>query len=228
VRQVQEWLCLQGINVTVDSGFGPATEAAVKGFQTRRGLGATGIVNQKTWDALVEPMTNAMTNIPPGNRSLGGVVVAYAEQHLAEHPREVGGQNMGPWVRLYTGGKEGSEWAWCAGFACFVLRQAAKALSVAMPLPYTLSCDSLAASAKERGLFVSGKPQPPSGLIPPGSLLLSRRTALDWVHTGIILASAAATFDTIEGNTNDAGDREGYEVCRRIRGYGAKDFVVIA
>jgi hypothetical protein len=35
------------------------------------------------------------------------------------------------------------------------------------------------------------------------------------------------TFRTIEGNTNDAGDREGYEVCARTRGYDKKDFVLI-
>ena len=34
-------------------------------------------------------------------------------------------------------------------------------------------------------------------------------------------------FDTIEGNTNDDGAREGTEVCARRRGYTAKDFITI-
>jgi len=33
-------------------------------------------------------------------------------------------------------------------------------------------------------------------------------------------------FQTIEGNTNDDGSREGYEGCQRVRGYASKDFIV--
>jgi hypothetical protein len=34
-------------------------------------------------------------------------------------------------------------------------------------------------------------------------------------------------FETIEGNTNDDGSREGYEVCRRFRSYQKTDFILI-
>lgn len=36
-------------------------------------------------------------------------------------------------------------------------------------------------------------------------------------HTGIIEAIDGDNLKTIEGNTNDTGSREGYEVCRKIR-----------
>lgn len=37
-------------------------------------------------------------------------------------------------------------------------------------------------------------------------------------HTGIVVkVNEDGTIDTIEGNTNDDGSREGYEVCRRKR-----------
>ncbi len=36
-------------------------------------------------------------------------------------------------------------------------------------------------------------------------------------HTGIIERIEGEYLHTIEGNTNDTGSREGYEVCRRIR-----------
>jgi hypothetical protein len=64
--------------------------------------------------------------------------------------------------------------------------------------------------------------------IPPGSIFLARATPSDWTHTGIVVESASESFETIEGNTNDDGCREGYEVCQRTRGYGSKDFVVFA
>lgn len=36
-------------------------------------------------------------------------------------------------------------------------------------------------------------------------------------HTGIIESVVGNLLHTIEGNTNDEGSREGYEVCRRTR-----------
>ena len=36
-------------------------------------------------------------------------------------------------------------------------------------------------------------------------------------HTGFIEKIEGDTLHTIEGNTNDTGSREGYEVCRRTR-----------
>lgn len=36
-------------------------------------------------------------------------------------------------------------------------------------------------------------------------------------HTGFVESVLGGNMTTIEGNTNDTGSREGYEVCRRIR-----------
>jgi len=231
VRGIQEWLSLQGQGVSIDGAFGPATEAAVRGFQTGSGIAVTGIVDTATFAALAEPLAAAITPILATEKTLNDMILAYANQHLARHPLEVGGQNCGPWVRVYMEGNQGTDWPWCAGFACFILRQAADALGKPMPFKRTFSCDVLASQAMAAGRFISaaaiakGKVQKED--IPPGSLFINRRTDNDWNHTGIAIAFHDDHFETIEGNTNDAGDREGYEVCRRIRGYGGKDFVKI-
>lgn len=227
VRIVQEWLSLHGASVAVDGVFGPATEEAVRRFQTRHDLRVDGVVGKHTYAALVAPMTAALAPITPNGRSLGRLVVAYAKQHLRWHPREVGGENAGPWVRLYMKGHEGREWPWCAGFACFVLGQACDALEVSPPIQPSFSCDWLAASAKERGVFLAERRRGTDGEPRPGSFFLIRRTARDWIHTGIVTDVRDESLDTIEGNTNDEGSREGYEVCRRVRGYGKKDFVLV-
>lgn len=226
-RLVQEWLCLHDVHVVVDGRYGPATAEAVRQFQVLHGLPQTGVVDRATFERLLQPLTTALTKLEVAGRSLGGLVVAYAEQHLAQRPREIGGQNMGPWVRLYMKGKQGTDLPWCAGFACFVVGQASSTMSVPTPIRMCVACDLLAADAKKRAIFLPEAELGSPSDIPPGSLFLSRRTPRDWVHTGLVVDARKETFDSIEGNTNDAGDREGYEVCRRVRGYKNKDFILV-
>jgi putative peptidoglycan binding protein len=225
VRLIQEWLCLQGQHIKIDGDFGPATEAAVKGWQTQQQLPASGGVDGATFDRLVAPMRAALAPLEPQGRSLGQLVVAYAQQHLQQHPREIGGQNKGPWVRLYMDGHEGEEWPWCAGFACFCLKQACRSLGVSLPIVPSFSCDSLAASAKERRIFLQEPSVTDRTKITPGGFFLVRRTSTDWTHMGIVVHAEREIHQTIEGNTNDDGSHEGYEVCARTRGYANIDFV---
>ncbi|MEV0491790.1 peptidoglycan-binding protein [Streptomyces atratus] len=54
VTAVQKLLTAQGFDAgAADGKFGPATRAAVKRFQTARGLAADGIVGARTWTALL-------------------------------------------------------------------------------------------------------------------------------------------------------------------------------
>jgi N-acetyl-anhydromuramyl-L-alanine amidase AmpD len=53
VRAVQSQLVSRGYSLTIDGDFGPATESAVKSFQTSRSLTSDGIVSKSTWNALV-------------------------------------------------------------------------------------------------------------------------------------------------------------------------------
>ena len=228
-RLAQEWLSLHGFHVTIDGQFGPASAAATRAFQQKKRRPVTGVVDRATFEALVAPMTAALAPLsPPANATLGRMVVAYARQHLAQHPREIGGQNMGPWVRLYMDGNQGPAWPWCAGFASFVMKQASATVSRPLPIKTSYSCDLLAAYATGAGCFCEGDARlVPTKAVKPGALFLNRRVAGDWEHVGIVVSAEPDVFHSIEGNTNDAGDREGYEVCQRVRGYKNKDFVLL-
>ena len=228
-RLVQGWLSLGGFHVAVDGEFGGTTEEVVAAFQTKRGLPVTGVVDGATWAALTAPMAAALRPIPK-RTSLGALVVAYAQQHLKQHPLEIGGPNSGPWVRLYTDGKEGAEYPWCAGFASFIVKQAADTLGVAPPVPRTLAVDVLAANAGSR--FVAGSSPGAQSRLKPGTIFMqlargSERQKYKYRHTGLIVKPGPTSMMTIEGNTNDDGSADGYEVCARTRTYGDMDFVVL-
>lgn len=226
VRRAQEWLTLSGHGVVIDGDFGPATERAVTAFQTRRGLVPSRKVDHETWAELTGPMTSVLRQRLDSSMPLGEATLVYARAHLQSAPREVGGANRGPWVRLYMRGHQGAEYAWCAGFVTFLMRQAADSMAAELPIAGSFSCDTLAAQAEEAGVLVVEADASPE-TVTPGSLFLVRRTAGDWTHTGLVVEADDDTFTTIEGNTNDAGDREGYEVCARTRSWTKKDFVLL-
>lgn len=225
-RLIQEWLILHGFRIVLDGEYGPATEHAVKQFQATNSLPVTGVVDNKTFTLLIQPLTRAMAPIQVvrGVTTFSGLIAAYAIQHLEQHPREVGGQNRGPWVRYYMDGNEGTEWAWCAGFACTVMKQACATLEIPLPIEPDVSCDVLAARAKKAGLFIPEKEA--GGKVRPGSFFLVRKSETDWTHVGIVMQAQEEVFSTAEGNSNDEGSREGHEVCELSRGYEGKDFIV--
>jgi peptidoglycan hydrolase-like protein with peptidoglycan-binding domain len=227
VKLVQAWLCLHDFKVVVDGDFGAATASQVRKFQAKRKLPVTGVVDEATYNALVQPMIAALSPLS-GRRALGPLVVAYARQHLKQHPLEVGGQNAGPWVRLYTDGMEGPAFPWCAGFATFCLQQASDTRGRPLPIGRTLACDEMARQAGDRLLR---RPRPSQrARIKPGSFFLKLAThgePFKYAHTGIVVRAGAETFASIEGNTNDEGSAECFEVCARTRGYTGMDFILI-
>jgi len=227
VKRIQEWLCLHGFHVAVDEDFGPATEAALDAFQRNmveedvlgREEWITGVVDDRTWAALTEPLRRVVEWERDPPLSPGAEIVACANAHLGSHPREVGKPNGGLWVRYYC---RGQEVPWCAGFATTVLGQA-----LGHDEWYTLSCDELAANAMAIGRFRRGD----DGNRPrPGDMFLIRTPGLsmvDWIHTGIVTAVGPDYFETVEGNTNLDGSREGTAVHARTRAFKPNvDFVL--
>jgi hypothetical protein len=230
VRRVQEWLKINGFATGVDGDFGPATETCVVRFQESRDMSATGEVDQKTWDLLVAPLQKALAPIQfAPNTTISEAVLRIAEQHRKQHPIEVGGDNRGPWVRTYLDGNQGAGWRWCAGFVTFVVKQACMELGQSLPIEGSFSCDSLAYQAKQAGLFVPGAKLETGNVawsdLGSAQIFLVRKTSTDWVHTGFSFEGVNTVFNTIEGNTNEDGSANGFEVARRTRAIPKKDFV---
>jgi hypothetical protein len=49
VRELQQWLVLDGAKIAVDGLFGADTERALRSYQRRHGLAADGVLGPKTW-----------------------------------------------------------------------------------------------------------------------------------------------------------------------------------
>ena len=229
--KIQSWLTLFSMwNTTattatgIDGDFGSATDQAVKNFQKAKGLTQNGIVDQATFDILCEPMEKAFeSNISGSN--LRQLVVNTANNHLKNHPLELvinNQSNMGPWVRAYMDGFEGTSWFWCMGFVQTIIDQAAsiqgKNFKTLMPLTY--SCDVVGTTGLQKGLlsrYTQVRNDP--SIVKPGDIFLLQKATNDWIHTGIITSVGTDTFETIEGNTNSGGSSNGNAVLKRVRNF---------
>lgn len=235
VRKVQEWLNLWkrydddwNISVGIDGDFGPNTLAAVLEFQKFRGLKTDGIIGNKTWRELTEPMRLAFTRINK-ELSIKELIVNYAKQHLKSSPREFK-QNEGTWVRAYMDGYEGRNYPWCMGFVQTIVDQAAftREEDLRDYMPKTWSCDVVGEHGLKHKRLIRNEDLRLSNDLSaqPGDIFLNVKTAHDWTHTGIITRADGDWFETIEGNTNDEGSREGYEVCIRKRNFKTRNIDV--
>jgi hypothetical protein len=169
-------------------------------------------------------MTNAFEK-PLASTQLRDLVVEAAENHLSNFAYELqinGASNSGPWVRAYMDGNEGSIWYWCMGFAQTIIDQAASAQGKDFKklFPLTYSCDTVGSIGLEKGLLTRyQKIRTTPSLIKPGDIFLLQKSNLDWIHTGIITAVRNDVIETIEGNTNLAGSRNGIAVMKRTRNF---------
>lgn len=229
-KRVQEWLTIHGLATTVSAAFDAATTDQLKAFQSQAGRPASGELDEETWVLLTAPMRKALAKIEnAGAMPLEQLVTRIAQQHLARSPIEVGGNNRGPWVRLYMEGKEGEEQAWCAGFVCTIVAQAARELGIKMPFERRVWVPTLVQEAEHLGRLVSESqlpsPQQRHQKLKPGDIFVVRTSPTMWAHTGFVLTVNDDSFDTIEGNTGTDGGFNGANAKTLKRKFTNIDFL---
>lgn len=132
--------------------------------------------------------------------------IAATQLGVEEVPR---GSNWGDTVKAYLL-SVGLNFpaSWCMAFVYWCFNEAARELGVKNPLIKTGGVlHSWNKSAK--AFKVVGEPQ-------PGDIFIMNYGG-GLGHTGIVEKVDTSVVHTIDGNTNDTGSREGYEVCRKIR-----------
>jgi hypothetical protein len=137
--------------------------------------------------------------------------IAAAEIGTVEH-----GKNTGKRVKEYQAATwlDGTGWAWCAAFVDFCIMKAGEEVALPFKRPRTAGAWDLARWAREEGLKVIDDPK----AIKRGMVL-----CYEFSHTGFAEtdSDSAGNFKAIEGNTNEAGSREGDGVFRKTRNVSA-------
>ncbi|GAA3509581.1 hypothetical protein GCM10022393_22760 [Aquimarina addita] len=229
VIKIQSWLVLfsiwnpnSGTAIKIDGDFGPATERAIRNFQKIKKLPEDGIVDKTVFDALSFNLKEAFEK-PLQSTNVRDLIVEVAQNHLDNHPFELTintQSNSGPWVRSYMDGKDGAIWFWCMGFVQMILDQAVSVLGKKFEtlMPLTYSCDTVGTIGLQKGLLTRyQKIRKDPSIVKKGDFFLIQKSTFDWTHTGIVTAVDQGVIETIEGNTNFQGSRNGIAVMKRTR-----------
>jgi hypothetical protein len=160
------------------------------------------------------PKTNAAykkfmapRNIDP---SFSEALALAAESQVGQREE---GNNGGAAVRKYQNATwyAPGEWAWCAAFVCWSFREALKKSPQPMQRPTTPGAWAFEKWATKEG----------AELIKPASYTLVKRGDIlvyTFSHIGIAaMDELDGKVETVEGNTNTGGDREGDGVYRKTR-----------
>lgn len=155
------------------------------------------------------------------------IEIAIGELGKEETPR---GSNWGPHVQKYLASVGISFPAsWCMAFVYWCVKEAE--LQVRMPgqagfrHPLVKTGGVLKQWNEVEKQF--GQPKCKFTTPQPGDIFIMDY-GKGFGHTGFVEKVEGDKIHTIEGNTNDEGDREGYEVARRIRRISAcKGFIRI-
>jgi hypothetical protein len=132
------------------------------------------------------------------------------------------GNNRGAWVQAFQhAAKIAPGDPWCMAFVNACAEIAAASLGLVSPLE-RMPLQGYVAN------LVTKFPAVPLAVALPGDLLAVWSAGLNrHAHVALIEAIRTdGTLETIEGNSNDEGSREGYEVCRRTRKVGERDVIV--
>jgi hypothetical protein len=132
------------------------------------------------------------------------VEVAITQLGVQEIPK---GSNAGPEVEIYLRSVGlGKGYSWCMAFVYWCVQQSSVKTAIKNPLKKTAG---VLDQYNSRPALVVKTPQ-------PGDIFIMD-LGKGLGHTGIVEKVENDLIHTIEGNTNDEGSREGYEVCRKQR-----------
>jgi CHAP domain/Putative peptidoglycan binding domain len=225
VKKIQHRLNSVGCGPVTEDGIfdKDRTEKSVKLFQVRfpdvngRPLVVDGKVGQLTWGAMFGASTVPSSLNAPTELTKAVIDFANTQLHVRENPL---GSNRGFEVDAYlsaVGLPPPPGNAWCVAFTYYCYAQGAKKIGI--PNPHIKTAGVLA-HWNEAGLkpkverITTTKALSRPELIKPGCLFIIDSGG-GFGHSGIVISVKDGRLETIEGNTNGGGSRDGIGVFRR-------------
>jgi hypothetical protein len=145
--------------------------------------------------------------------------IAAEDLDLSESPK---GSNKGPQIQKFFDADDLDEkdgYPWCASAVSYwTQKYLAQIPDSKIKAPKLASVYLMKEWAQKQGLLIrNGNPKPNDIVI------------FQFSHIGIVETVNSNGFTAIEGNTNDEGSREGFEVARRTRKMtDAKHFITVS
>ncbi len=214
VAAVQRQLTAIGCGpIEIDGVFGAQTSSAVRLFQTRYDLGVDGVVGSRTWLRLFRQTAPVVTE-PPTSLAAQTLEIAASQRHVRERA-----SNRGPEVDEYVrtiGLDPAGQHAWCVAYVHWCFAQAADALGVSNPCLKIPGVLRHWAKVDPRRRIASAAAFDDPFLVRPGAMfIIDHGHGLG--HAGFVTAVTDGEIETLEGNTNRGGSREGDGVYAKRR-----------
>ena len=196
-------------------GWGPATISQLGVFSDAAEAGQVQV-------ALADAPVPVAVLTPPAS-SFAEALATVAESQIGTQ-EDAAHSNRGSAILKYQQATSlgGQGWPWCAAFDDWCYETASAQVSAPYPRPQTASAFGEIDWAQSVGAKVFG---PGGGTPRRGDIVV-----YTFSHTGIVTGyTGGESFSAVEGNTNDQGGSDGYEVARRTRNFGAvKAFIRLA
>lgn len=193
-------------------------EVLVKSVQRSLNLVADGVDGPLTWQTIFNKIVTSSEqpkdSKPDSTISLVKKIIALAREEVGVH--EIGETNCGKRVNEYKGATyldNTQSWPWCAAFICWLFREAMKGGNYTFKRPTTASAWAFENWAEDQDLSIRIK-KPHNGDIVAGDIVI-----FTFSHIGLAISSPNkdGIVQTIEGNTDVAGSREGGGVYLKER-----------
>ena len=187
-------------------------DALIKEVQNKLNLVVDGQDGPKTWNE-INDFINQKNNT---FGSISKMIVKLAKAEIGVE--EVDGTNCGKRVNEYKSATwldSEKGWPWCAAFICWLIRESIKGRDLDWKRPRTAGAWDFENWAKKEDNEDIKLYKPATEVKPiSGDILVFR-----FSHIGICTSSPDRTgfIDTIEGNTNGKGSREGGSVLQKTR-----------
>lgn len=220
VKAVQNRLNEAGCGpIDVDGDFGSNTFNAVKLFQARstdsngNPLVVDGKIGPISWETLFGEVSVPVINETENN--LLKVVIKKAKSQVGVLEDPVG-SNGGPEVDEYLASVGlDSGYFWCMAFVYWCFNKASKELNLTNPAVKTAGVIDHWNRTKGKRISSDDAVNNPSRVKPGQIFIMSYGGGTG--HTGIVESVSGGFINTIEGNTNEAGSRNGIGVFKRQR-----------